>query len=61
MFPTATLEPLRTRIADGWAFLLVAKGNPSDTDDPSVQLEPSLLVVTCERLKSLFLLELGLN
>lgn len=60
-FPTSTPEAIRTRIADGWAFLLVAHKNPSDTDESSVRLEPSLLVVSCERLKDLFLVELGLD
>jgi hypothetical protein len=60
-FPASAPEPTRTRIADGWAFLLVAHKNPSDTAESSIQLEPSLLVVSCERLKELFLVELGLN
>jgi hypothetical protein len=59
--PAVTAEPLRTRIGDGWAFLLVSHNNPSDTAQSSIELEPSLLVVTCERLKGLFLVELGLD
>ncbi len=48
-------------MANGWGFLLVGHKNPSDTDEPNIELEPSPLVVSCERLKSLFLVELGLN
>jgi hypothetical protein len=60
-FPTYGPAPVRTRMADSWAFLLVGHKNPSDTDEASIRLEPSVLVVSCERLKNLFLGELGLD
>ncbi len=60
-FPAYASKAVQTRMADGWGFLLVAQKNPSDTDESSMDLEPSLLVVTCERLKEMFLTDLGLQ
>jgi hypothetical protein len=60
-FAAPAAEPLRARMGDGWGFLLVSHKNPSDTDQSTIDLEPSLLVVTCERLKEQVLVELGLD
>jgi hypothetical protein len=60
-YPTYTANAVRTKMANGWGFLLVAQRTPSDTDESSIRLEPSLLVVSCERLKEMFLVEMGLQ
>ena len=58
---TSSPQAVRTRLADSWGYIVVAHRNPSDTDESSVQLDPSLLVVSCERLKGLFLGELRMD
>jgi hypothetical protein len=60
-YPTTPANAVRTKMANGWGFLLVSQKNPSDTDESSIRLEPSLLVVSCERLKEMFLVEMGLE
>ncbi len=59
--PLSPTEAAGTRMANGWGFVLVAHKNPSDTGESSIDLEPSLLVVSCERLKGLFLQDLGMS
>lgn len=58
--PTWAPSPLAARVpmAGGLGFLVTAPVLPTaDTD--KVTLEPALLAVSCERIKELFLLELG--
>jgi len=52
---------IQTPVARGWAFVLPARPLAAITNPSTITLEPSLVVVSCERLKSLFLLELGLD
>jgi hypothetical protein len=59
IYPESGPAPIQTRMANSTAFLLVAPRNPSDTDETNIELQPSLLVVSCERLKGLFLAEMG--
>lgn len=60
-YPGPTPMPVRAQMAGTWGYLLVAPRNPSNTDETNLDLEPSLLVITCERLKSHFLQEMGLD
>ncbi|MGA2177068.1 MAG: hypothetical protein ABSH38_18995 [Verrucomicrobiota bacterium] len=57
----AAPQGIRAPIAGGWAFLLVPKPLSSGTNGAEITLEPAVLVVSCERLKALFLSELGLS
>ncbi|HEY3852898.1 MAG TPA: hypothetical protein VGO67_00730 [Verrucomicrobiae bacterium] len=60
-YPGQSPKPVRAQMAGTWGYILVAPRNPSNTDETNLDLEPSLLVVTCERLKSHFLQEMGLD
>jgi hypothetical protein len=53
-------RPIQTPIAGSWAYLLSSRAVPAMGNGEEVTLEPSLLVVSCERLKVLLLDELGL-
>jgi hypothetical protein len=56
-------SPLAARvpIAGSLAFLLVAPPTSPMAPTDKIPLEPALLVVSCERIKNLFLLELGMR
>lgn len=58
---TPATVPVQTRIAGGRAFLLLPKTSGRGTNESKITLEPAVLVVTCERLKGIFLAELGLS
>lgn len=53
-------EAVRAPIAGSMAFLLTAPPVSPLVPQDQIPLEPALLVVSCERVKELFLLELGL-
>jgi hypothetical protein len=53
-------KPIQTPVAGSWAYLLSSKAAPALNNKDQVVLDPSLLVVSCERLKGLVLEELGL-
>ncbi|HEX4121713.1 MAG TPA: hypothetical protein VH619_13915 [Verrucomicrobiae bacterium] len=57
--PAAAGAILRSR-SDSQGFLFVSRTSPSEVTESKITLDPSILVVSCERLKSLFLTELGL-
>ena len=52
---------VRVPIAGGLAFLLTAPQPSATVATDKVPLEPALLAISCERVKELFLLELGLQ
>ena len=51
----------RVPIAGSLAFLVTAPPASATAQSDKIPLEPALLVVSCERLKELFLLELGMK
>jgi hypothetical protein len=53
--------PARVPIAGSFAFLLTAPPVSPLAEDETISLVPELLVDSCERIKELFLLELGLR
>jgi hypothetical protein len=53
-------KPIQTPLAGGWAYLLSSTALPALGNNDEVALEPSTLVVSCERLKGLLLDKLGL-
>jgi hypothetical protein len=55
--PAMKLAP--TRAAGGWAFVMSDKTAPPPGNQDEVPMDPSLLVVSCERLKAWLLNELG--
>jgi hypothetical protein len=57
----AAPQAIHTPIAGGWAFLLVPRPLPTSTNETKITLEPAVLVMSCERLKEIFLNELGLT
>ncbi|HEY3914259.1 MAG TPA: hypothetical protein VGN61_07210, partial [Verrucomicrobiae bacterium] len=58
--PAAAGATLRSS-PDQTGFLLVSHPAALATDESKITLDPATLVVSCERLKSLFLVELGLE
>jgi hypothetical protein len=52
---------VRVPMGGGLGFLVTAPPGYPTTEHDKIPLEPALLVVSCERMKELFLLELGLN
>ena len=52
---------VRVPIAGSLAFLVTAPPASATAQSDKIPLEPALLVVSCERLKELFLLELGMK
>jgi hypothetical protein len=58
-FPVS-VSATRMPVGDGWAFLLPSHNLSPNPDKSEVTLEPSILAVSCERVKNLFLSELGL-
>jgi len=53
-------RPVQSLEANGWAYLLSYTGLPALGNNDEVALEPSTLVVSCERLKALVLDQLGM-
>jgi hypothetical protein len=49
------VRPTQTPVAGSWAYLLSTKALPALGNNDEVTLEPSMLVVSCERLKALVL------
>jgi hypothetical protein len=58
--PEPALKGVRTPIAGGWAFVLTPRPLAEATNTDEITLQPAVLVVSCERLKALFLAQLGL-
>jgi hypothetical protein len=57
----AAAGAIRRDSPDNKGFLLVPRPTVAGEDDSKIVLDPSVLVVSCERLKNLFLIELGLD
>lgn len=57
----AAAGAIRRETADTKGFMLVSRPTLSGEDDSKIVLDPSVLVVSCERLKNVFLIELGLD
>jgi hypothetical protein len=55
-WPARAPEAVQTSMG----FLLTSKYSPNGTNEAKITLEPAVLVVSCERLKGIFLSELGL-
>jgi hypothetical protein len=60
VFLPAPARPIQSPVAGGLAYLLSSKALPALGNNDEVALEPSTLVVSCERLKALVLDKLGL-
>jgi hypothetical protein len=54
-------KAVRTSTPHGSLFLVVSRPLPAGTNGARISLEPPVLVISCERLKQLFLAEMGLT
>ena len=61
-FKEQSLWPARgpQAVQTSMGFLITAQHSPNGTNESRITLEPAVLVVSCERLKRIFLSELGL-
>ncbi len=58
-FVHAEKDPIRVSMGAGWAFLILP-GAPPRSAEAAQELEPALLVASCERMKNELLFQLGL-
>ena len=54
-FLPAPADPLQMPVAGGWAYLLSSSASPALRNSDEVTLQPALLVVSCEQVKTLLL------
>jgi hypothetical protein len=59
-FRAAPAAPAQAPVAGGWAYQLPSRATPALGRGDEVNLDPSMLVVSCEQIKSLLLNRLGL-
>jgi hypothetical protein len=59
-FQPAPANPAQMTVAGGWAYLVSSSATPALGNRDEVTLEPAMLVVSCEQIKSLLLARLGL-
>jgi len=55
VFLPAPADPIQMPVAGGWAYLLSSSASPALLNNDQVTLQPSLLVVSCEQVKTLLL------
>ena len=57
-FLPAPADPMQTPVAGGWAYLLSSGASPALRNNDEVTLQPGMLVISCEQIKSLLLARL---